>query len=285
MESSNPFLDFGRGDEGLPGVSGAEVASAPGPHAKGYGIAPTREDAEDALRSRLNAAIIDQILIGVFTVVVALVFHVTFASVTFAALAVSFELLYFFVEETRTGQTIGKRQFGVRVVNLDGTRPGPRTIAFRTLGRILDALPAYHASGLLTMIGTGRRRRQRIGDMLAHTTVVAAPGGRALAPMKRWVLPLLTVVATALSVAVIVAAVDRASGPDALRSGFVSGCVQSGASSSYCGCVFSALVAAGYTTDAAWESLENEVSAARASGNAALVPAAYVSAVRGCGTP
>ena len=248
-------------------------------------MAPTREDTEDALHSRLNAAIIDQILVGLFTAVVALALRLTFASLALAAVAIAAELLYFFVEETRTGQTIGKRQYGVRVVNLDGTRPGPRTIAFRTLGRILDALPAYHASGLLTMIGTGRRRRQRIGDMLAHTTVVAAPGGRALAPRRRWLLPLLTVVATAFSLAVIVAAVDRSSGPDALRSGFVSGCERGGSSSSYCGCVFNALVAAGYTDSAAWDSLEREVSAAQASGSPALLPAAYVSAVRSCGTP
>jgi uncharacterized RDD family membrane protein YckC len=248
-------------------------------------MAPTREDAEDALHSRLNAAVVDQILIGVFAVVVGLVLQLAFASVAFAGLAIGAELLYFFVQETRTGQTIGKRQYGVRVVNLDGTRPGPRTIAFRTLGRILDTLPAYHASGLLTMIGTGRRRRQRIGDMLAHTTVVAAPGGRPLAPRRRWLLPLLTVIATAISVGVIVEAVDRASSSDALRSGFVSGCEQGGYPSSYCGCMGSALVAAGYTNTAAWQSLENDVHAAQASEDPALLPAAYVSAVQSCGTP
>lgn len=284
METSDPFLDFGRGAE-TRSVSGAEVVSAPGFHVTGDVIAPTREDTEAALRSRLNAAVIDQILVGLVTVGLALALRFAFASLAFGELAVVVELLYFFVEETRTGQTIGKRQYGVRVVNLDGTRPGPRTIAYRTLGRILDALPAYHASGLLTMIGTGRRRRQRIGDMLAHTTVVAAPGGRALAPTKRWILPLLTVLATALSAAVIVAAVNRASGPDALRSGFVAGCVQGGSPSSYCGCVFDALAADGYTTDSAWLSLENEVRSAQSSGNPSLLPAAWVSAVRGCGTP
>jgi uncharacterized RDD family membrane protein YckC len=284
MESSDPFLDFGR-DAGWRGVSGAEVVSAPGSHATGSGMAPTREDTEDALHSRLNAAIIDQILVGLCTGVVALVLRLTFASLAFAAVAVAVELLYFFVEETRSGQTIGKRQYGVRVVNLDGSRPGARTIAFRTLGRILDALPAYHASGLLTMIGTGRRRRQRIGDVLAHTTVVAAPGGRALAPRRRWLLPLLTVLATAFSVAVIVVAVDRSPASSALRSGFMSGCERGGASSSHCGCVFNAIVAAGYTDSAAWESLEREVTAAQASDNPALLPAGYVSAVRSCGTP
>ncbi len=284
MESSDPFLDFGR-DAGSRSVSGAEVASAPGSHATSPGTAPTREDAEDALHSRLNAAIVDQILVGLFTGVVALVLRLTFASLAFAGLAIAVELLYFFVEETRSGQTIGKRQYGVRVVNLDGTRPGPRTIAFRTLGRVLDALPAYHASGLLTMIGTGRRRRQRIGDMLAHTTVVAAAGGRALAPRRRWLLPLLTVLATAFSVAVVVTAADRSPGSSGLRSGFVSGCERGGASSSHCGCVFTAIVAAGYTDSAAWESLEREVTAAQARGNPALLPAAFVSAVRSCATP
>ena len=284
MQSSDPFLDFGQDARRL-GGSVVDVLQPSGMDARAYGTAPTREDAEAALHSRLNAAIIDQILVGVFTGAVALALHVTLASLPFVGLAVAIELLYFFVEETRSGQTIGKRQYGVRVVNLDGTRPGPRTIAYRTLGRLLDALPAYHASGLLTMIGTGRRYRQRIGDVIAHTTVVAAPGGRALAPRRRWLLPLLTAVATAVSVAVIVSAVNRSPSLGSLRSGFVSGCEQAGSSSSYCSCVFTTLEAAGYNTNASWQTLERDAEAARASENPGLMPAAYTTAVRSCATP
>ena len=111
MESSDPFLDFGR-DAGSHSVPEAEVMSAPGSHGAGYGIAPTREDVEDALHSRLNAAIIDQILIGLFAAAVALALHLTFASLALAGVAIAAELLYFFVQETRSGQTIGKRQYG-----------------------------------------------------------------------------------------------------------------------------------------------------------------------------
>src|SRR5579862_3333789 len=124
MDSSDPFLDFGR-DTGSRSALGTEPALALGSAVAAYGTAPTREDTEDALHSRLNAAIIDQILVGIFIGILALALHVTFASAAFAAVALGIELVYFFVQETRTGQTIGKRQYGVRVVNVDGTRPGP----------------------------------------------------------------------------------------------------------------------------------------------------------------
>jgi hypothetical protein len=109
MQSSDPFLDFGQDARRL-GGSVVEVLQPSGMDARAYGAAPTREDAEAALRSRLNAAVIDQILVGVFTGAVALVLHVTLASLSFVGLAVAIELLYFFVEESRSGQTIGKRQ-------------------------------------------------------------------------------------------------------------------------------------------------------------------------------
>jgi uncharacterized RDD family membrane protein YckC len=283
MAASDPFLEF-FGEPGQRDVPVGPAAPRPNTPVVGYGTAPTREDTEDALHSRLNAAIIDQILLGLVIGAISLVFHVTFASLSFAAVAVAIELGYFFIEETRTGQTIGKRQYGVRVVTLDGSRPGPRAIAYRTLARLLDTLPAYYASGLITMIGTGRRRRQRIGDMIARTTVVAAPGGRALAPRRPWLLPLLTTVAIAISVGVIVRAVELADN-DNLRAGFVSGCERDGAPSSYCGCLFNAIEAAGYTTTAAWEGLDREVAAARTSNDSALLPPTYVSAVQSCGTP
>jgi uncharacterized RDD family membrane protein YckC len=281
--SANPFLDFGQDTLRRDGAAvDLAPAAASGPTA--YGTAPSREDSEDALHSRLNAAVIDQILVNLLIVGLALGLGMTFASTTFLAFAVALELVYFFVQETASGQTIGKRRCGVRVINLDGTVPGPRAIAFRTLGRVLDALPAYHASGLLTMIGTGRRRRQRIGDYIARTTVVAAPGGRALAPRRRWLLPLLTVVATVLSAALIVSAVQRAENSTSFGNAFVSGCERAGSTPAYCGCVYDAFVAAGYTTTAAWDSLEREASAARASGNPGLLPPVYFTALRDCRT-
>ncbi len=81
-------------------------------------------------------------------------------------------LAYYFVLESRSGQTIGKRLMGVRVVDLDGGRPTTGAVFRRTLGRLVDVLPLLYQVGLIAT-GFGQRR-QRIGDRLAHTTVASA---------------------------------------------------------------------------------------------------------------
>ena len=78
--------------------------------------------------------------------------------------------------------------------------------------RFADALPFLYASGLLSMMRTGRRRRQRIGDVAAGTIVVVDPAGRPLRT-SRWLLPVTTLVATLASVGVLIAVLDTPSGP------------------------------------------------------------------------
>jgi hypothetical protein len=53
------------------------------------------------------------------------------------------------------------------------------------------------------MMRTGAAKRQRIGDVVAGTVIVVEPGGRPL-PTPRALLPIVTLVVTALSIAVIV---------------------------------------------------------------------------------
>ena len=78
--------------------------------------------------------------------------------------------LYYFVPEARTGQSLGKRLTGVRVVALDGSAPNHRAVALRTLGRFIDFLPAFYLVGWLAL-KRDRDPRQRIGDRIARTTV------------------------------------------------------------------------------------------------------------------
>jgi hypothetical protein len=78
--------------------------------------------------------------------------------------------------------------------------------------RFADAVPILYASGLLSMIRTGRRRRQRIGDVAAGTTVVVEPSGRPLRT-PGWLLPVVTLVATLASVAILVAVLDAPASP------------------------------------------------------------------------
>lgn len=80
-------------------------------------------------------------------------------------------LLYYFMSELRTGQTIGKWALGLQVVTLDGRRLDVRPVLLRTLGRIIDVLPVFYLVGWIAMRGP-RRPPQRLGDRFAGTTVV-----------------------------------------------------------------------------------------------------------------
>lgn len=84
-------------------------------------------------------------------------------------------LVYYFVCEALTGQTIGKRRVGLRVMSSDGTPAGLNAISARTVLRILDSLPVLYLVGTLVAILSGRRRR-RIGDLAGRTVVVADDG-------------------------------------------------------------------------------------------------------------
>ena len=79
-------------------------------------------------------------------------------------------LTYYVVLEAMTGKTIGKLLAGVRVVTVDeGRRIGWRASLIRNAIRILDIQLFY----LITAITvSSSRRRQRLGDRAAGTTVV-----------------------------------------------------------------------------------------------------------------
>ena len=82
-------------------------------------------------------------------------------------------LLYYGALEALTGQTIGKRVFGLRVVRAaDGGKAGTGQIALRTLLRLVDGLGAYLV-GLIVVLVTGKRRA-RLGDLAGRTAVVRA---------------------------------------------------------------------------------------------------------------
>jgi hypothetical protein len=143
-------------------------------------------------------------------------------SATWVAVELAVQFLYFFALEAASGQTIGKRVFHVRVVSLDGRPITMRQAAIRNVLRFVDALPLLYASGMISMIRTGRAKRQRIGDVVAGTVLVVDPGGRPLRT-PRWLLPVVTLVATALSIVLIVALLNAPQiGPPAGFTGDVS---------------------------------------------------------------
>lgn len=164
-----------------------------------------------ALRARINAVILDLLLLGLVSQVLAAALRGTTTRPERALAFVVIQLSYFFLCEFASGRTIGKRAFHVRVVTVSGDPAGARQIALRNVLRIVDALPFFYASGLISMIRTGPARRQRIGDVAAGTTVVLDEGGKTLRTPS-WLLPMLTLLATLVSLAIVVAVADSAAG-------------------------------------------------------------------------
>ncbi len=79
--------------------------------------------------------------------------------------------LYFTILEARSGQTVGKRVFGLRVRTPDGGPISVRDAAIRNVLRIVDSQPGgfylLGAAMVLAMPG-----KQRLGDLAAKTIVV-----------------------------------------------------------------------------------------------------------------
>ena len=79
-------------------------------------------------------------------------------------------LLYYILMEGYLGQTVGKMLLGIKVVreDTDGV-PGLGAATIRTLMRIIDGLFGYLVGFIAVMASA---KRQRLGDMAAHTLVV-----------------------------------------------------------------------------------------------------------------
>jgi uncharacterized RDD family membrane protein YckC len=108
------------------------------------------------------------------------------------ALYLAILLLYYFILETRTGQTARKRLLGLRVTGAGANRPSATAIATRTLLRLVDWLPLLYLTGFIATLATGSRR-QRLGDLVAGTAVTAALPVRRAHPALAVTLALLAV--------------------------------------------------------------------------------------------
>ena len=123
------------------------------------------------LRRRLGALIIDNLLIAPMLVPCALVMGGLGPQAGVLYLAPY--VIYFFLLEAHSGQTIGKRLAGLRVVGVDGGPVDALAVGARNVLRFVDGIPGPPLIGALSMTLTGPRRR-RIGDLAARTVVVEA---------------------------------------------------------------------------------------------------------------
>src|SRR3954451_3296215 len=147
------------------------------------GVRSATADSTEVVGRRIGALLIDGILLGIIFVIVGLAtggghsghgkasVHLG-GSATLLFLAISF--VYFILCEGTTGQTIGKRLLGIRVVSADGTPASFGQAVGRTILRLVDALPIFYIVGLISVLATGRGRRQRVGDLAVGTFVIPA---------------------------------------------------------------------------------------------------------------
>jgi uncharacterized RDD family membrane protein YckC len=80
--------------------------------------------------------------------------------------------LYFVLLESYRGQTLGKMVAGIKVVSeVTGAPPGLPAATVRTALRLVDGLANYLVA-FIAVLATAKR--QRLGDLAAHTVVIRA---------------------------------------------------------------------------------------------------------------
>ena len=125
------------------------------------------------LIQRIVAGVIDQviILVGIGILAVLGLFSLSLTGYL-SAMAMSYLMwiVYYTFFEGTSGQTIGKRFVGIRVVMRDGRELGFAIAFIRTLFRIIDSLPTLYILGIIFILVTSDK--QRLGDMVAGTVVI-----------------------------------------------------------------------------------------------------------------
>ena len=78
--------------------------------------------------------------------------------------------LYFVFLEGLAGATLGKWLLGLRVAQVDGSRPGLWKSVLRNVLRLVDSLPTLNILGVILI--SRSTERARFGDRLAGTRVI-----------------------------------------------------------------------------------------------------------------
>ena len=229
-------------------------------------VAGGQPPAEAAVRWRVRAATVDNLLVYGLYLLLCWVLHWRPLTVGHVLVLLTLGVVYHFVLESMGGQTIGKRRYGIQVVSVDGGRATPKGIALRSILRFIDALPFGYLSGLISMVRTGPERRQRIGDVAGETKVIAVSGRAATRGTPGWLLPAATIFALAYSCLGIYGIAEAGHQPlsGAQEAEFISGCQNSATGQLLdCQCLLTRLEADGYNTPASLQTLVQDAQAER----------------------
>lgn len=125
------------------------------------------------LGDRMTAYLIDLLIYGAYiTVVISFLLLGIGKDLDSFLIFIFLPILFYqlFCELFMNGQSVGKRIRSIRVISLDGNQPTPGQYMIRWVFRILDTMIG---SGLVAIVSIALTKKgQRIGDILAGTTVV-----------------------------------------------------------------------------------------------------------------
>jgi uncharacterized RDD family membrane protein YckC len=140
---------------------------------------------EATFGQRLVAIIIDHIILFIIAMVIAIPIGIQASFFSFGIpnpafwtsmaiySAVNFIIwiVYFTYLEGKSGETIGKRAMGIKVVSEKGKMDYGKSF-IRNILRIIDFLPVVYILGFIVAVAS--KNNQRIGDLAARTMVVKA---------------------------------------------------------------------------------------------------------------
>jgi len=127
---------------------------------------------------RILATIIDGIIIFLYIIAAALLFssfirnNITQDQIWIALVIIYLPVLlyHFLFEYFMDGQTPGKKLMGIKVVNVDGTRPKLPAFLLRWIFRLIEIQLLFGSIAMAVILFYGRG--QRLGDMVAGTMVI-----------------------------------------------------------------------------------------------------------------
>ncbi|MDE3741309.1 RDD family protein [Maribacter polysaccharolyticus] len=128
------------------------------------------------LGDRMLAYIIDSFVILAYTILIIWLLvsmDIDFGDMwaAYMVLGLPAFLYYVLLETFMDGKTIGKALMKIRVVKLDGSKPGFSSYFIRWILRIIDVTLTSGGLAVLTILIRGKG--QRIGDIAAGTTVIS----------------------------------------------------------------------------------------------------------------
>lgn len=134
-----------------------------------------------SLLQRIFATAIDLVIVLVYYLLVALIVRGNDVPLYLFALPATL-VFHLFFELFNNGQTPGKALLKIRVVSLDGKPLTPKNIIIRWAFRLVDIGATLGLLATLSIFSS--QKSQRLGDLLANTTVINTIGNKGTSLLK-----------------------------------------------------------------------------------------------------